>query len=92
MKTLVIGMFLFFSFHSSAYIIEAIVACDARRAVNDEQTLYDGAKEEYKAQGLNIDKMEPNRARKIKILKAKFQKEKKKFEKEHKVKFDPEMC
>jgi len=92
MKTLVIGTILFFSVNSSAYIIEAIEACDARRAVNDEQALYDGAKEEYKTQGLNIDKMEPTRIRKIKILKATFQKEKKKFEKEHKVKFDPEMC
>lgn len=92
MKTLVIATIFFSSFNSSAYIIEAIETCDAMRAVNDEQALYDGAKAEYKAQGLSIDKMEPRRSRKIKLLKSKFQREKKKFEKEHKVKFDPEMC
>ncbi len=92
MKTLLFLTLALGYLNAHAFVGEAMETCDALNEYQTEVTVYQGAKEEYAAQGMSIDKMEPNRARKIKALKARYERAKKKFEKENKAKFKASMC
>lgn len=66
--------------------------CEVWGEYNNEQVIYNETKKNMKAQGMDIDEIQPEDKRSLNKLKFKFEKEKKVFEKNTKSKFKAAMC
>ena len=92
MKSLILIIMLLINTKAYSMEMDAGDLCYAWGEYSTEQAIYNETKKNMKAQGIDIDEIEPGDKRRLQVLKSKFDQQKKKFEKKTRAKFKSNMC